>query len=92
MSNAYSTKNRRFGPHSRKSSLNNTGAMQVSRRVSPRQILEAAKTERQTVENRIRYLASEQEKYQKKIEKAKVDLEKRNQIQAPKLDNLKTKI
>jgi len=60
--------------------------------VSPKKALELARKEKLNVENRVKYLANEQEKYQKKIEKARKDVERRNLIKAGKIDDLKLKI
>ena len=51
-----------------------------------------ARKEKLGVENRVRYLANEQERYQKKIEKARKEVERRNLIKAGKIDDLKVKI
>lgn len=51
-----------------------------------------AKKEKLGVENRVRYLAAEQERYQKKIERARKEVERRNLIKAGKIDDLKVKI
>ena len=44
------------------------------------------------MQNRIRYLAQEQERYQKKILAAKQEVERKNQIQASKLEDLHMKL
>ena len=58
----------------------------------PKKALELARKEKLGVENRVRYLATEQERYQKKIEKARQEVERRNLIKAGKIDDLKVKI
>ena len=51
-----------------------------------------AKQEKLTVTNRVRYLANEHVKYQKKILKAKEDVDRKNKIKASKIDEIKMKI
>ena len=92
MSNAYSSRSR---PNSLKSAIegvNSRKALEPTTTVSPRKALELARKEKVGVENRVRYLANEQERYQKKIEKARKEVERRNLIKAGKIDDLKVKI
>ena len=62
------------------------------KQVSAHKALQIAEQERQSVQNRLRYLAAEQEKYEKQIMSAKNELAKRNQIKASKLEDLRLKI
>ena len=47
-----------------------------------------AEQEKMALENRLRYLANEEQKYSKKISKAKLELDRRNQIKASKIEDL----
>ena len=72
MSNAYSSKSRPTSLRSAIESQNNQHRhTQQMAAVSPRKAIELAKQEKITIENRVKYLANEQERYQKKIEKAR---------------------
>ena len=57
-----------------------------------RQGINTARSNKQTIENRVKYLKKEQEKYQKNIEKAQKEIEKKNIFKVEKLDKLRTKI
>lgn len=92
MSNAYSSKSR---PTSLKQGIQANITINTDRSeriMSPRRALEMAKQEKLTVTNRVRYLANEQVKYQKKILKAREDVDRKNKIKASKIDEIKMKI
>lgn len=60
--------------------------------MSPKRALQAVAIEKQHIENRVKYLAKEQQKYQHQIERAEQEISQRNKIQTQKLMSLREKI